>query len=73
MSEHTIQHLAAALPLPDAAFEDFWQLYLRTRPALVAGATLELEREQLHTLLKLSFLAGRHATTSDFAHLVNKS
>lgn len=69
MSESTLTYLTAALPLPDVAFEEYWALYLKQRPQLVAGSTVELEREQLRILFKLSFLAGRHAATSELALL----
>jgi hypothetical protein len=61
MNAPTFDHLAAAVPLPDAAFDEFWEHYLRARPDLVDGATLELEREQLRMLQKIAFIAGREA------------
>lgn len=61
MSTPNFEHLAAALPLPDAAFDEFWEHYLRARPDLVEGASLELQREQLRMLQKIAFIAGREA------------
>jgi hypothetical protein len=72
MSRPNFEHLAAALPLPDPAFDAFWEHYLRARPDLVDGATLELEREQLRMLQKVAFLAGREAALRE-TNLLNPS
>jgi hypothetical protein len=61
----SFEHLAAALPLPDAAFDEYWQHYLKARPELVPGATLEIQREQLRKLFKLAFIAGRAAAVHE--------
>ena len=61
----TFDHLIAALPLPDAGFDEFWQNYLAAMPAFTDGATIELTRDQLRTLKKLAFLAGREAQGDD--------
>lgn len=58
-------HLVAALRLPDAEFDAFWQNFLRARPDFVAGATITLTREQLRTLKRLAFAAGREAALAE--------
>lgn len=58
-------HLTVSLNLPDPAFDDFWQFYLKARPDLVEGATIELTREQLRIFKKLAFLAGREAALAE--------
>jgi len=57
----TFDHLAAAVPVPDPAFDEYWENYLRSMPAFTQGSALELNREQLRVLFKLAFLAGREA------------
>lgn len=61
----TYEHLKDALPIEDPAFNDYWEFYLRAQPTFVAGATIELTREQLQVLFKLSFLAGRDAALAE--------
>ncbi len=58
-------HLVALLRLPDAEFEAYWAHYLANVPKLVPGAAITLKREQLHTLQKIAWLAGREAAVAE--------
>ena len=63
----SFDHLATALPEADPAFDAFFDFYLRAQPSLVEGAAIEFTREQLRTLLKLAFLAGRECQLDELS------
>lgn len=69
MSTPDFEHLAAALPLPDPAFDAFWEHYLRARPDVAEAQVVELPPEHLRAMQKIAFLAGREAATRELSLL----